>query len=79
MHNGPAILLIFLLCYVVQSLCTHIALKLPNAKGVDSFMDHVLQMLIVVGCGGAPWVLVGSRWSGVVVHHGCWWGPGGRV
>ena len=34
MHNGPAILLIFLLCYVVQSLCTHIALKLPNAKAL---------------------------------------------
>ena len=47
MHNGPAIPLIFLLCYVVQSLCTHMALKLPNAKGVDSFMDHVLQMLIL--------------------------------
>ena len=25
------------------------------------------------------WVLLGSRWSGVVVHHGCWWGLGGRV
>ena len=44
MHNGPAILLIFLLCYVVQSLCTHIALKLPNAKGVDSFMDRVTDV-----------------------------------
>ena len=34
MHYGPEILLIFLLCYAVQSLCTHIALKLDNAKAL---------------------------------------------
>ena len=34
MHNGHEILLIFLLCYAAQSLCTHIALKLGNAKAL---------------------------------------------
>ena len=46
MHNGPAILRIFLLCYGVQSLCTHIALKLTNAKALIVH-GHVLQMLIL--------------------------------
>ena len=66
MHNGPAILLIFLLCYVGQSLCTHIALKLRNAVALI-VMDHVLQMLILDSLALISTAIKCKHWQTVVL------------